>query len=87
MSLQINLSVIEKNPEQVPEELQRIGTQAIQILWQTSQDIAQQEIETFKKRYEVLQQRQEALDKVDQVNHEIANAKWVIETLKRENTS
>ncbi len=73
MSLQINLSVIEKNPEQVPEELQRIGTQAIQILWQTSQDIAQQEIETFKKRYqqykvEVLQQRQEALDKVDQVD-------------------
>jgi chromosome segregation ATPase len=92
MSLQINLSVIEKNPEQVPEEIQRIGTQAIQILWQTSQDIAQQEIETVKKRYqqykvEVLQQRQDALDKVEQVNNEITNAKGVIETLKRENKS
>jgi chromosome segregation ATPase len=92
MSRQINLSVIEDNPAQMPEEIERMGKEAIQIIWQTSRNIAQQEIEQIKKRYqkyetEVLQQRQEALNKVNEVNNEIAVAKGIIESLKRENKS
>lgn len=92
MSVQINLSIIEDHPEQVPEEIQNLGTQAIQILWQTSQNIAIQEIEAVKKRYqqyeaEVLQQREEALEQVKQVKGEIVVAKRTIEGLNRENKS
>ncbi len=92
MSVQFNLSIIEEHPELVPEEIQNLGTQAIQILWQTSQNIAQQEIEAVKKRYrqyeaEVLRQRDEALGQVQLVKGEIIAAKRVIESLNRENKS
>jgi chromosome segregation ATPase len=92
MSRQINLSVIKDNPSLVPEEIQRMGKETIQIIWQTSQDIAQQEIEAIKKRYkkyeaEVLQQRQEALDKINKVNGEIVVIKSHLESVKRENKS
>lgn len=92
MSVQFNLSIIEEHPELVPEEIQNLGTQAIQILWQTSQNIAQQEIEAVKKRYrqyeaEVLRQRDEALGQVQLVKGEIIAANRVIESLNRENKS
>jgi chromosome segregation ATPase len=92
MSLQINLSQIEENPEVVPEQLQQMATDSLQILWQTSQNIAQEEIKAVKERYkqlesEVLQQRQQALDKVAEVNKEIAATKKVTETITRENKS
>ena len=92
MSRQINLSMIEDNPAQIPEEIERMGMEAIHIIWQTSRNIAQQEIVQIKKRYqkyetEVLQQRQEALNKVGKVNNEIAIAQEIIESLKRENKS
>ena len=92
MSLQINLSVIEENPSEVPEDIERLGRETLQILWQTSQDIAQQEIEAIKNRYqqykaELMYQRQEALNKVEQVNGEIVQARGVIEALRRENKS
>lgn len=89
---QINLSVIDDHPTQIPEDIQRLSMEALQLLWQTSQNIAKQEIETIKKRYqqyeaEVLKQRQEALDKVKQMTGEIDLAKVQIETLTRENKS
>lgn len=92
MSRQINLSLIEENPDILPEDIQRMGLEALQIIWQTSQHIAQEEVEQIKKRYqqfeaEVLQQRQEALDKVEKVKHEIAVAQNVIDGLTRENKS
>jgi chromosome segregation ATPase len=92
MSLQINLSQIEENPEVVPEQLQKMATDSLQILWQTSQNVAQEEIKAVKERYkqfesEMLQQRQEALDKVTEINKEIAATKKVIETITRENKS
>lgn len=92
MSRQINLSLIEENPEVLPEDIQRMGLEALQILWQTSQHIAQEEVEQIKKRYqqfeaEILQQRQDALDKVDKVKREIAVAQNVIDGLTRENKS
>lgn len=92
MSLQINLSQIEENPEVVPEQLQKMAIDSLQILWQTSQNVAQEEIKAVKERYkqlesEALQQRQQALDKVTEINKEIAATKKVIETITRENKS
>jgi chromosome segregation ATPase len=92
MSIQINLALIEENPTTVPDEIQRIGTEAIQILWQTSQEVAHQEINAIKNRYkkfeaDVLHQRQVALDKVDHVNHDISVANGIIESLTREKKS
>lgn len=92
MSLQINLSKIEENPEVVPEQLQKMATESLQILWQLSQNAAQDEIKAVKERYdklesEVLQKRQEALDKVTKIKKEIAAIKQVIETVRRENQS
>ena len=92
MSQHINLSVIEETPLEIPEEVQRMGMEALQILWQTSQNIAQQEIENVKKHYQqceidISQQRQDALNKVAQINSEIAVANNTIESLKRESKS
>ncbi len=92
MSQQINLSKIEDNPSAMPEDVQRLSLEALQIIWQTSQGIATREIKTVKDRYkqfevEVLSQRQEALDKVTQTNKENAAAKVKVETLTRESKS
>jgi chromosome segregation ATPase len=92
MSLQINLSQIEENPEVVPEQLQKMAKESLQILWQLSQNVAQDEIKAVKERYkklesEVLQKREEALEKVTEIKKEIAATKQVLETIKRENKS
>ena len=89
---QIHLSIVEEPPPEIPEDIRRMGMEALQALWHTSQRLAQGEIETAKKRYqqyetEVLQQRQEALDKIKQVSREIEVSKIRIETLTRENKS
>jgi predicted nucleic acid-binding Zn-ribbon protein len=89
---QINLSIIEENPTPIPEEIQRLGGEAFQLLWQTSQQIAKQEVEIIKTRYqqfeaEAVQQRQVALDKVKQVNSEIEVTKMQVDSLTRENKS
>jgi len=89
---QINLSVIEDKPSKIPEEVERIGVDALQIFWQTSQDIAQNEIDTVKKRYqqyetEILQQRQTAIEKSERTSQKLAAANAAIETLTRENKS
>ncbi len=92
MSRLNNLSIIKGTPKTVPEDIQRMGLEAVQVIWQTSQGIAQQEIEAAKTQYEqykaeIMQQRQEALDQVDQVKKEIAAAKDVIASLTREKHS
>ncbi len=92
MSLQINLSQIEENPEVVPEELQKMATESLQIMWQISQNVAQDQIKAVKERYnklesEASQKRQEALDKVTEIKKEITATKQVIETVRRENQS
>jgi chromosome segregation ATPase len=92
MSLQINLSQIEENPEAVPDQLQKMATESLQILWQLSQNVAQNQIKTVKERYtnlesEMLKQRQDALDKVTEIKQEIAENKKVLETIRRENKS
>jgi chromosome segregation ATPase len=92
MSQPNNLSIIKGNPKTVPEDIQRMGLDAVQVIWQTSQSIAQQEIEAAKTQYEqykagIMQQRQEALDQVDQIKKEIAAAKDVIVSLTREKHS
>ena len=89
---QINLSVIEENPSPIPENVERIGMEALQIFWQTSQHIAKEEIKAVKKRYqqyeaEVLQQRQAALDKAERTSQKLAGAHATIEVLTRENKS
>ncbi|HHB92361.1 MAG TPA: hypothetical protein ENK59_04010, partial [Thioploca sp.] len=92
MSIQVNLSLIEDNPQQVPEEIENLGKDAIQIIWDASQDIAQQEIELIKARYqqyknEIIYQRQETLNKIEIVNDELTIANKFIGGLKRENKS
>ena len=92
MSRPNNLSIIKGNPKSVPEDIQRMGLDAVQVIWQTSQGIAQEEIETAKAQYEqykagIMQQRQEALDQVDQIKKDIAAANDVIVSLTREKHS
>ncbi|NJO16137.1 MAG: hypothetical protein HC877_10390 [Thioploca sp.] len=92
MSRQINLSIIEGNPVEIPEEIQRMGREALQILWQVSQQIAQQEIESIKKQSrqregELTQQYQETLDKVEQMSHELTTTHANMDSLTRENKS
>ena len=92
MSQQINLSIIEKNPVEIPEEIQRMGREALQILWQVSQHISQQEIANINKQFqqkemEITQQYREALTKVEQMSREIATAATNIDSLTRENKS
>jgi len=89
---QMNLTMIEDNPLQVPEEIQHLGLEALQLLWQTSRNMAKQEVEVIKKRYEqmeieLVQQRQEALEKVKQIAKEVEVAQAQIEVLARENKS
>jgi len=92
MSRLNNLSIIKGNPQSVPEDIQRMGLDAVQMIWQTSQGIAQQEIEATKAQYEqykvgIIQQRQEALDQVDEIKKEIAAANDSILSLTREKHS
>lgn len=92
MSRQINLSIIEGNPVEIPEEIQRMGREALQILWQVSQQIAQQEIESIKQQSqqregELTQQYQETLDKVEQMSHELTTTHANMDSLLRENKS
>jgi len=92
MSQQINLSIIEENPVEIPEEIQRMGKEALQILWQVSQQIAQQEIarinkQSQQKETELTQQYQETLDKVERMNLDITTAYTNIDSLTRENKS
>jgi chromosome segregation ATPase len=92
MSRQINLSIIEKNPVEIPEEIQRMGREALQILWQVSQHMAQQEIANINQQYqhkeqEITQQYQDTLTKVEQMSREIVNATTNIDSLTRENKS
>lgn len=92
MSRQINLSIIEENPVEIPEEIQRMGREALQILWQVSQQLAQQEIAKINKQSqqresELTQQYQESLDKVERMSHELTIASANIDSLTRENKS
>jgi chromosome segregation ATPase len=92
MPRQISLSILEENPEVLPEEIQRMGVEALQIIWQTSQSIALQEVELVKKRYQdyetgILLQRQQALNQVEKVKGEINVANDTIQSLTRENKS
>jgi len=48
---QINLSQIEDNPAPMPEDVERLSMEALQIIWHTSQNIAKQEIKAIKERY------------------------------------
>jgi chromosome segregation ATPase len=88
----IQLTVAEENPSKLPEELQRLSNEAVNILWQNSHAIAKQEIEKNKQRYqlfevEVLKQRQDALDKVVEVKAMLDASKTHIDALARENKS
>jgi len=92
MSQQINLSIIEGNPVEIPEEIQRMGREALQILWQVSQQLAQQEIakinkQSQQKEIEITQQYQETLTKVERINFDITTAYANIDSLTRENKS
>lgn len=92
MQKNIQLTVTEENPPKLPEELQRLGNESIQLIWQNAHAIAVQEIEKNKQRYqtfeiEVLKQRQAALDKVVEIKAHLDAAKAHIEALTRENKS
>jgi chromosome segregation ATPase len=86
----INLSLIEEESIEIPEDIQRMTEEAFQLIWRSARHIAQHEIERVTQYYQqkeedVLRQRQEALEMVAEVNKESALFKSMIETLKREN--
>lgn len=88
----VQLTVAEENPPKLPEELQRLSNEAVNIIWQNAHAIAKQEIEKNKQRYqlfevEVLKQRQDALDKVIEIKAMLDAAKTHIDALTRENKS
>jgi len=88
----VQLTVAEENPPKLPEDLQRLSNEAVNILWQNAHAIAKQEIEKNKQRYqlfevEVLKQRQDALDKVVEIKAMLDAAKTHIDALARENKS
>jgi len=88
----IQLTVTEENPIKLPEELQRLSNESVNIIWQSAHAIAKQEIEKNKQRYqlfevEVLKQRQEALDKAVEIKMMLDVAKTQIDALARENKS
>jgi len=88
----IQLSLIEQDPEKVPEDLQRLQYEAVQAIWKTSQDIAREELKKIEHRYkefevEVLAQRQEALEKAEQSHEQFQHAQTKIENLTKGNQS
>lgn len=88
----ITLSLLEDNSATMPEEIQQRSLEALQIIWHTAQELAQQEVRKVKQTYQdfeqdILQQRQQALEQVAQVTAELENAKAKIDTLVRENKS
>jgi chromosome segregation ATPase len=88
----IQLTVAEENPPKLPEELQRLSNEAVNILWQNAHAIAKQEIEKNKQRYqlfevEILKQRQDALGKVVEIKAILDTAKTHTDALTRENKS
>ncbi|MCK5719084.1 MAG: hypothetical protein KAH84_03940 [Thiomargarita sp.] len=89
---QIHLSIIEEDISKIPEDIEKIGIDALNIFWQTSQKIAVKEINSITQKSEqmkkeVLVQRQIALEKAEQVAQKLATANATIETFKRENKS
>lgn len=90
MSQKTNLS--EEHLIEIPEKIKIKGIEAFKVLWDMAQQIAQQEIDAVKKRYqqqeaEITQQRQEALNKIEQIQQQIVQAHGVIDKLSRENKS
>lgn len=86
----INLSLIEEESIEIPEEIQHLTQEAFQLIWRSACHIVQDEIQRIQQYYqqkevEVLQHRQGALDKVVEVNKEIVLSQAIIETLRREN--
>jgi len=88
----ITLSITEEISVVIPEDIQRLGVEAWQIIWQTSRQLAQQELEKIRKAYQqrevdIAQQRQIALDRTAILEKEIVEAKSVIDSLTRETKS
>jgi len=86
----ISLSVSEDDPIKLPEEVQRLGLDALKIIWKIAQDIAQKEIDKVKQKYqlcesEIINQRQSALEKVDLLTTQLKKATADIDALDREN--
>ncbi len=88
----ITLSTLESEKLDIPDNVQRMGMEALQLLWHTAQRIGQQEIDLIKKHYqqvekELLQQREEALQRAQQAQVEITAVRAQMETVNRENKS
>jgi len=90
MKKTISLSVSEDDPIKLPEEVQRLGLDALKIIWKVAQDIAQKEIDKIQQKYEkcesdILQQKQATLQQVDSLTEQLKKATANIEALDREN--
>lgn len=73
----------------VPQDIQRIGTEAIQAIWVSACRIMEEQNNKFKagceqRELEIKEKHQNALETVDRMTKEIAALKSVIEGLERE---
>lgn len=84
----INLTTIEDKPAELPEEVKRIGIEAAEIIWKISQEFAHRDIDVIKQRYNeqeqaITQQRQEALNKISDLEKKLLERQHTIEQITR----
>jgi chromosome segregation ATPase len=88
----LHLTSSEDKVEEIPEEIQRIGTDSLKIIWKISQDIAQVRIDKMTEQYQqcemkIIAQKQEAEKKVEILTQQLKVAVENNESLHRENKS
>lgn len=88
----LNLSLLDDDSAEVPEAVQRVGQETVQIIWQTAYDKVYKEAlhiqENFLfKEKEAQTQVQKAFAHVEDCKTEIKRLKEIVERLTRENQS
>jgi len=88
----LNLSLLDDDSAEVPEAVQRVGQETVQIIWQTAYDKVYKEAlhiqENFLfKEKEAQAQVQKAFAHVEDCKIEIKRLKEIVERLTRENQS
>ncbi|EIJ43266.1 hypothetical protein BegalDRAFT_2415 [Beggiatoa alba B18LD] len=88
----ISISLTEESPVKLPEEIQRIGTEATQAIWIFSQSLANAEIAKIREasatvEKNAISQQQQALQEVERLNVERQQAYAKIDNLTKENKS
>ncbi len=86
------LSILEDAPKEVPEEIVRIHQEALQVVWHTAHNLAQQELFREKQRYqqkevELTEQRLQAMRQKEDVELLNTKLKEKMAVVERENST